>query len=200
MNEAVPISDNPFCTRRIRPGALDYIFSEEDNLERLIVRLGQNKGWGQIIGPHGSGKSTLLESLLPALQQHGWTTTRQTLHDGQRRLPISWQSVVSQPRPTLLVIDGYEQLSRWSRMVVKRFCRRNGLGLLVTSHTAVGLPDLYRTKITPELAKKVVDQLLAGKAALLSSEELTRYVSRFNGDLRETLFTLYDLYEQRRPS
>ena len=102
--------------------------------------------------------------------------------------------------PTILVIDGYEQLSYWSRWIVKRFCRRQGMGLMVTAHASVGLPELYRTEVTSEAAERVIDQLLGGRSAPFSSQEVSERLAQHGGDLRETLFDLYDIYEQRRPS
>ncbi len=61
MNNA-PIfpAENPFCTRRIRPGALPYFFPPGASIETILQRFQDFAGWGEIVGPHGSGKSTLL--------------------------------------------------------------------------------------------------------------------------------------------
>jgi hypothetical protein len=69
---------------------------------------------------------------------------------------------------------------------------------LVTTHASVGLPPLYETAVTLELAKRVVDHLMGGKAALLETPELAEHLARRGGDLRETLFHLYDLFEEER--
>ena len=53
------------------------------------------------------------------------------------------------------LIDGYEQLSRWNRFCLQRRCKRWGHGLLVTAHSDVGLPELYRTGVTVETAVRV---------------------------------------------
>ena len=50
---------NPFSTRFIRPGAIEYLFAPGQTADSLIDRLRHNQWRGQIIGPHGSGKSTL---------------------------------------------------------------------------------------------------------------------------------------------
>jgi hypothetical protein len=86
---AIP-GENPFCTRRIRPGALPFLFSPGIDLETLLVRLQTNGNRGEIVGPHGSGKSTLLAAMIPALQAAGWQTQLIELHDGQRRLPAKF--------------------------------------------------------------------------------------------------------------
>ena len=97
-----------------------------------------------------------------------------------------------------MIVDGYEQLSRWSRFQLNRCCRKRGLGLLATSHGPVGLPDLARTLASPGLAEQIVGELLRGREWPLSATELREGYCRHGGDLRELLFELYDLYEQRR--
>jgi hypothetical protein len=74
------------------------------------------------------------------------------------------------------------------------------VGLLVTAHASVGFPTLYPTTITPELAEQVVENLLGGRTSPFSTEEVSQCLSKHGGDLRETLFELYDIFEQNRPS
>ena len=202
MNETTPspTPENPFCTRRVRPGATPFIFPPHENADVLVDRLRQNGWWAQIIGPHGSGKSALLATLTPAIERAGQQTVLVELHDGQRRLPLDLCRDGRLHPPAVVVVDGYEQLSHWSRLVLKRFCRRRKLGLLVTTHEPVGFPELYRTVSTIALAEQIVNELLTGRQSPFTSEELAACYSRHHGDLRETLFELYDLYEQRRPT
>ena len=192
-------SDNPFCTRRISPGAIPFIFPPGENAETLVDRLRQAGWWGEITGPHGSGKSTLLAALTAAIERAGRRTVLVALHDGERRLPLRLQSDLRLRPPVVLVVDGYEQLGRWSRLMLKRFCRRQGMGLLVTAHESVGLPHLYRTAVTPDLAGQIVGTLLGGREPPFTPEEVSHCLSRHGGDLREVLFELYDLFEKRRP-
>jgi len=98
------------------------------------------------------------------------------------------------------MVDGYEQLSRWSRWRLKRLCRRRGCGLLVTAHASVGLPQLYRTTPTRHLAETIVGRLMAGRTPPFSVAEVTECFVRHGGNLREVLFDLYDLYERQRPA
>jgi len=197
--DALSVSENPFCTRRISPGAIPYIFPSGESAESLADRLRQAGWWGQITGPHGSGKSTLLAALTPAIQQAGQQTILMTLHDRERRLPLRLQSDVRFRPPAVLMVDGYEQLSHWSRLMLKRTCRRQGVGLLVTTHTSVGLPDIFRTVVTSDLAGQIVHLLLGDREPPFTPEEVSRCLSRHRGDLREALFELYDLFEKRRP-
>jgi hypothetical protein len=193
-------AENPFSARHVRPGGIPYIFPTDQNVEMLVERLRQN-GWrGEIVGPHGSGKSTLLETLTAALERAGRSVVMIALHDGQRRLPREPLSTLRLGSPVSLIIDGYEQLGYWSRWTLQRFYRRHGVGLLVTAHASVGFPTLYQTTITPELAEQVVEKLLGGRTSPFSTAVVSQCLSKHDGDLRETLFELYDIFEQNRPS
>jgi hypothetical protein len=204
-------SANPFSTRQTCPGALPFLFRSGEDAETLIDRLRLGGWWGEIVGPHGAGKSALLAALIPAIERAGRHPLLFELHDGQRRLPfdperkvgdcpnfpLSENGTVPFGPSTLLVIDGYEQLSRWSRFRVKRLCRRRGLGLLITAHDSVGLPELYRTAADAELFQRIVVRLLAGEKCPWDVSELAARLKWHGGNLREALFELYDLYEQR---
>ena len=179
------LSHNPFCTRHVRPGAIPFRFPEGLDATALVDRLEAN-GWrGQIVGPHGSGKSTLLEALLPELRRRR-AVVRVELHDCERRLPAeAWAA----GEGTLLVIDGYEQLGWWTRWRVRRHWR----ALLVATHRGQGLPDLYRTGVTAELAGAIVRELHEDEVP-----DLGRMLASHRGNLREVLFELYDRYEAMR--
>jgi hypothetical protein len=193
-------SENPFCTRRVRPGAIPFLFPAGQDVATLLQGLQENGWWGEIVGPHGSGKSALLATLIPQIELAGQRTVLVELHDGQRRLSIDLNRDSRLRPPMVLIVDGYEQLSRWQRFLLKRHCRRRGLGLVVTTHASVGFPELYRTAPTPELAERIVGQLMAGSSPPCTASELAASFARHHGNVRETLFDLYDLYEQSRSS
>ena len=191
-------SQNPFSTRHVRPGAIPYVFPPGRSSTGLLERLRGN-GWrGQVVGPHGSGKSALLATLIAAIEQTGRNTLLIELHDGQRRLPLDLRRTPQLTPGTVLIVDGYEQLALWSRFLLRRACRRRGLGLVVTAHTSVGFPDLFRTTTSLPLVRKIVEQLLGDEASLITPAEVSGRFRQHEGDLREVLFDLYDLYEQRR--
>jgi hypothetical protein len=200
MADLHDLSQNPFCTRRVRTGAVPFLFPPGQDADALVERLRQHSWRGEIVGPHGTGKSALLATLLPALQRAGRCPLLIALHDGQRRLPAGFDRDCPREAPTILVIDGYEQLSRWNRWRVGRWCRRRGWGLLVTAHVHVGLPGLFQTVPTLEMAQRIVDRLLSGQSPPFSATELAECFARRGGNLREILFDLYDLYQQRRPT
>jgi hypothetical protein len=189
------VSSNPFSTRFIRPGAIPFIFPDGQSAALLVDRLRDFQWRAQLIGPHGSGKSTLLAALIPALESVGREVLAIDLHQGQRRLPNLAAGTLS--AATLLVIDGYEQLSWWSRRRVKGLCRRTGAGLLVTAHTDLGLPTLYSTEPSQTLAQAVVARLLAGGDRRITSDDISTAFAASGGNIRETLFRLYDIYHQR---
>lgn len=195
--EFLPGDGNPFCARRIRPGAIPYVFPNGVTLADVLARL-EHTGWrGQVVGPHGSGKSTLLETLIPAIEAAGHPVVRFTLHDGQRRIAADLRRHNLAPG-TVLVIDGYEQLSMWQRLWVCGLCRLRRLGLVVTTHRSCGLPVLFATAVDADLACQVVSHLLAGQAARITPDDVAGRLAVHRGNLRETLFDLYDLYELRR--
>ncbi|MEN6457766.1 MAG: hypothetical protein ABFC63_02450 [Thermoguttaceae bacterium] len=191
------MSENPFCTRHIRPGAHPFLFPSGQDANTLVKRLRCN-GWrGQIIGRHGTGKSALLGTLMPALERAKQRPLLVELHDGQRRLPVDLERAHRSRPFTLLAIDGYEQLARYERWRLSRRCRRHGWGLLATAHESVGLPELFHTEATAELAVEIVRRL-TGDSCPFSPEELAEHLARRGGDLREMLFDLYDVFERRR--
>jgi len=214
-------ADNPFSTRCVRPGTVPFLFPDDEDVQRLVGRLREQGWWGAVLGPHGSGKSALLATLVEAikglsekgsdpLSQGGLTpfrigpnrlprrVLRVALHDRQRRLPDHARRALAQDTPEQLVIDGYEQLGRLARWRLRRNCRRRGLGLLVSAHRPVGLPELYRTRVDLSLARRLVEQLQAGHEPLVGHADVAAAYARHGENLRELLFALYDLYESRR--
>ena len=189
---------NPFSTRYVRPSALTYLFPPGEDASLLVQRLRRSGWWGQVIGPHGAGKTTLLYTLRRVLQQAGRELQWVTLQNGQKRLPPAtragrndWNSQV------LVVVDGYEQLGWYARWQLKSRCRRTGAGLLVTSHKNVGLPLIYHIEPALPVVLELAARLLAEWPGVLRDEEVAHHFHAWNGNVRETFFALYDLYERR---
>jgi GTPase SAR1 family protein len=210
---------NPFSTRFVQPAAGEYLFAAEGDLRQMLGRLHAGASWGQIIGPHGSGKTTLLHGLRHELEAAGKQIVLVQLHDGQRRLPATAAESAAWNESTVVVVDGYEQLSRWSRWRLKAACRRRGCGLLVTAHADVGLPLLHETRPSEALAQQLVARLMGSggfyrdlstpeppahadrdkshPTPFIAAEDVSREFAASGGDIREMLFRLYDLFEQR---
>jgi hypothetical protein len=196
-NTAAACDPNPFASRNLRPGAIEFLFPAGGSAEALLDRLAQRGWWGAIVGPHGSGKSTLLATLEPLLATRGRRIVRYTLRAGERRLPLNRAEAAAWDATTQVIVDGYEQLGWLARCWLHAACRRRGCGLLVTAHQPLRIPTLLRTEVSPELAQRVAERI-AGRAIPLQSGELAQLLSQTDGNLREVLFCLYDLYESRR--
>jgi hypothetical protein len=96
-----------------------------------------------------------------------------------------------------LIIDGYEQLSWWSRRRIKATCQRTGTGLLVTAHSEMGLPLLFQMQPSQQLAQTIVEKIVPADSIRLTSDDINHAFEATGGNLRETLFKLYDVYQQR---
>ena len=186
---------NPFATCWTRPGAIAFQFPAGESAEQLVAKLAAANWRGEIVGPHGSGKSTLLETLKPHLAAAGRSVSAITLRDGQRRLPAEFfRKSLASSRP-LVIIDGYEQLSWPSRLSLHWRCRRASAGLVVTTHTSTGLPLLYHTLPSLQLAEQLVSTLTAQNPSPLTAADVAASHACHGSNLRELLFALYDRHE-----
>lgn len=192
------LRSNPFATRFTRPGAIEFLFPPETSTASLVSSLGTAGWWGQIIGPHGSGKSTLVATMLPDLESAGRIVRHAALSQGERELPAAVKDPGNWTERTQLVIDGYEQLSWWNRRTIQAACRRQGAGLLVTTHVSCGLPILFQTAPSLELAQSIVRKLLADEDQTIAPADVAQAYRQHPTNLREVLFQLYDLYQNRR--
>jgi energy-coupling factor transporter ATP-binding protein EcfA2 len=188
---------NPFATRYVRPGAIAYHWPPGESAAALVERLKANCWRGEIVGPHGSGKSTLLAALVPALEAAGRRVLMFTLGEGARRLPRGRSQFAAAGLDTLVIVDGYEQLAGWARWMLRLTCRRRHCGLLVTAHRPSGMPRLVETRVEPQAAVEIVRELV-GSVGQVDPREVLPALEASGGDLREALFHLYDVFEERR--
>jgi len=186
---------NPFATCWTRPGAIAFQFSDGECAEQLVAGLAAANWRGAIVGPHGSGKSTLVKTLQPHLADSGRSISTITLRDGQRRLPADFvHKSLALARP-LIIIDGYEQLSWPSRLLIRSRCRRVSAGLVVTSHAPTGLPLLYDTQPSLQIAEQLVSTLTAHNPSPVTAADVAASHASHGSNLRELLFALYDRHE-----
>lgn len=193
-------ASNPFATCWTCPGAIPFQFPRGESAEQLVSRLAEQNWWGEIVGPHGAGKSTLLESLKPLIVAAGQRVLAISLHDRQRRLPSELLRQVRAQSQMLVIVDGYEQLSRFRRLTLRWRCRSTQVGLLITSHSRTGLPLL--TQLNPDRA--VVDSLVATLTAerpsRITPADIDASHAVHGSNVRELLFDLHDRHESARRS
>lgn len=191
---------NPFSTSRIRPDAVGYRFPPGIEVRQLVHRLEEQHWRGEIVGPHGSGKTTLLQTLIPELTALGRDVRLYTLRDQQRQLPCSWPELRNWTSRTLVIVDGYEQLSRVSRWILTIACRLQGAGLLVTCHESTGFPTLLQTTSDLAMLRALVKDLLAEFpiACHPTDAQMETAFRTHHGNIRESLLALYDIYQQRQ--
>jgi hypothetical protein len=188
---------NPFSSGHVRPGEIDYLFPAGQSAATLVDRLRGQGWWGQIVGRRGTGKSTLLAALGPEIRRAGREPSLVAYHDGRMRSG-DWAQAFRLGFSGVLVVDGFEQVALARRAWLALRCRVAGCGLLVTAHAPIGLPDLFQTSVDLEIARKVVDYLTREHRTTVAPETIAALLASRGGDLRETLFDLYDHHESAR--
>ena len=186
----------PFCHPLHPPGRADFLFPDGDSPASLVARLRDNSWQGQILGPHGSGKSTLLAALVPVLEAAGKTVERYAVQAGSP-LAIKTENMTAWTDKTLVIIDGYEQLGWLARRKLRSLVRSRSAGLLVTAHKDAGLPTVFSTQPSEELARQIVARLLPVGDATITDADIARAYAAHGDNLRELLFALFDVYQSR---
>ncbi|MCY2985030.1 MAG: hypothetical protein NTY15_15505 [Planctomycetota bacterium] len=204
----LPMHANPFSTRFIQPGAIDYQRFDGGTVNELAQKfLELPTKRGSIIGPHGSGKSTLLANLVSEFQSLRPNTQIHSLRFSTDRSPRKalLESISSWTEDSIVILDGYEQLGFWSRLQVNRRARRQSIALLATAHQVIrGFQTLWETSVTETSSRWVVQRLLQETVHpematdLLASETWALSRSRHQQNLRESLFDMYDWYQGRK--
>jgi hypothetical protein len=197
------VQSNPFSTRFFQPGAIPFHFGEKGSLEELMQSADQPGRCFLIVGPHGTGKSTLLQHL-----RHSVLLARSSdsvlFFSCRKELDLTWQE---QPDWKAIesaewaFIDGLEQVSAFRRMRILQQAKRRGLRCVATSHRMhLGFVALWKTQMDPLVEQHVVMQLLAGYPEeviqqAIASEHWKRSRMRHGSNMRESLFDMYDWWQ-----
>ena len=163
----------------------------------MIRRLADHDWWGQVVGPHGSGKSTLLATLTSHLEAAGRRVVHFKLQRDGAGMQIPRSEVASWDESTQVVVDGYEQLGLWGRARLRNRARRQQAGLLISAHSLQRFPLVYESSVDAELARQLTRRLLPRGDNVIQDTDINSCLARNQGNLRETFFDLYDLYEER---
>ncbi|MEM7453729.1 MAG: ATP-binding protein [Planctomycetota bacterium] len=197
---------NPFSTRFVSPGMIAYKFDDELSPKKIAnTFLTRRHQVAQIVGPHGSGKSTLLRSLFPHLRRNFEQIVEVNIRGSSsidsvclRGRQTGEKSELTEPR--LLVVDGIERLPLTSTIGLVGHCLFAGTGLLITTHRrSPVLPVLFETRPQLTVFQQIVHELQVHRSDKLITRDCCADVFQANkGDIRESLMTLYDLWEDRR--
>ena len=190
---------NPFCTRHVRPGRLPSFDAAGRPVDLAVVadRFMALGASAAIVGPHGSGKTTLLGHLAELLQRRGVAVVRVRIERGRDVVALADACRRARGGGTVCV-DSWERLGRPCALLVRRWAVGCGARLLVTTHRPGPFPTLWECRSTPAVLKAIVARLPCEPAPAVG--ELDDAFARASGDLREALFLLYDLFEQRARS
>ena len=192
---------NPFSSRFVKPGALQYCTAGGTSVAAIDQRF-KRLPRCQIVGGHGTGKSTLIATLLTL--QPSCSVRQLQLHSGDGlliRIQAGWSTVINLwRRPVdLEIIDGAEQCPiplRWLIILTAQLLRRR---LLLTAHRPlVGLAIVHRTEPNPTILKNLLGQLLGEDAdaqirALDAAKDFAQVAN-----VRDYFADLYERYERQR--
>lgn len=187
---------NPFATRFTRPGEIEFLFSAGDSLADLVTRIQQRRQW-QILGDHGTGKTTLVNGLIREIEMRSVfkRAERITLRDRQRKLPLNSSCWSQFDQHSLLVIDGFEQLSWLQKRRTLRKSKQRDCTLLVTTHRDLGIETLFHCRSSLETARAIVSRLCP-EIESVDGVDIPRLLEKHGNNLRELLFELYDVWNK----
>jgi energy-coupling factor transporter ATP-binding protein EcfA2 len=193
---------NPFSTRFTRPGRIEPLDGAGRcvDIEGLLGRLQGLGGTAAIVGPHGSGKSTLLVHLADAIERCGGRSSRIRLQSWRDAL-AAWMVIRQSAAGDTICIDSWESIGPAIRVLLRLAARLSGCGLLVTSHRGTGMPQLTRCGTSASLLSAIVRSLpdhACWYETLICEADIEAAFASHGGNLRESLYELYDRFEARR--
>lgn len=174
---------------------MEFVFPHGTQLTRLLATLARSGHQGQIVGAHGTGKSTLLVTLTAYFRRQK-ILIREVRTTERRRSKLLEALWACRRKRGIVIVDSFEQLGAVERDAFVWLARALRSGLLVTCHQECQLPVIWRTEVNAPLAKRIVERLTRQDADCvpLAQRHLEMRLARLGGDMRETLFELYDVY------
>lgn len=187
---------NPFATRHTRPGRLPALDGQGvaidmDALANSCLAVPA----ASLEGPHGHGKTTIMTGLIEHLAARGITVIlvrMVTAADGRRALAAVLRAVPG----TLVCIDGWERVGRLLAAAVLVVARCRRVRVLVTAHRSAGVPVAMRCGTSARLLEALVDRLPDHGGRIVAADVADAF-ARHGGNLRESLYDLYDRFERR---
>jgi hypothetical protein len=183
--------ENPFRTARVL--RVRYRMRDETP-EDLLQRLRCLGYRGAIVGPKGTGKTTLLEDLEPPLTALGFNVKCLRLDDRMRSFPRGFlrRFFAQVTLSDVILFDGAERLNRLAWHHFKLRSQKAG-GLVITSHRPGMLRTLKECATTPELLSEIIIDLLDAEPGTTRDAAVALH-QKHNGNLRDALREMYDLY------
>jgi len=192
---------NPFSTRFTRPGRIEPFdgAGRRVDIDGLVERFRGLGSTAAIVGPHGSGKSTLLTHLAEAIERRDGQSSRIRLHSWRDAL-AAWRVIRHSAACGTVCIDSWECIGPATRILLRLAARLSGCGLLVTSHRGTGMPELMRCGTSADLLSAIVRSLpdhACWYGTLICEADIEAAFTKHSGNLRESLYELYDRFESR---
>lgn len=197
---------NPFASRFVRPGAVTFRFLDEHTSVPHLWETIRRSRVVQIVGPHGSGKTTLLHQLVS--ERPDWVQPRAWLQLVRDPEETRLQRIVTRAKDTwavcraagklpagqMLVVDGAEQIPAPVRFLMLLGARVFRRSLVITSHHPLpGVHVLYRTEVTPELIRALLEEKISQRhAARVESYLQTVELSKID-NVRDLWSQLYEV-------
>jgi Mrp family chromosome partitioning ATPase len=196
---------NPFATRFTQPGRIMPMDADGQpvDLAALLARLDSLGGRAVIAGPHGSGKSTLLARLQAQAAARGQPTLFLRLGQGPpgRDAAAAVKALLNAAPGSMVLLDSWERLGQLARWATRMAARCRGCHLVVTAHRHAGLPVLIHHEPTIATLLSIVWQLPEAThwlGSVIHDADIREAFTRHAPNLREALFHLYDLFEERQ--
>lgn len=191
---------NPFATAYVSSARLA---SRDDRGHRRDVRslaeqFKRDGCQGAIVGPHGSGKSTLLHQLADRLEDGSRRVIRLRCRERGDGL-ATLRAIVLAPSCSVICVDGWERLG-WMASIATFLARLSGAGLVVTSHRRGFLPTVVECRTSVALLAALVSDLPGHDQWFgrhIAWSDLESSLRRAEGDVRDALDILYDIFERR---